>query len=128
MRYTREERPEKNVEINVDFKAFRKLSDSLSVFHGCLLQGTRIVIPRSLQSQILDILHIGHFGMDRMKQLARTAVYWPGIDSDIELTSRRCTSGGEHQNKPSKLPVYPWMLPENHGAVFTLLISLARTF
>ena len=47
-----------------------------------------------------------------MKQLARTAVYWPGIDSAIELTSRRCTSCGEHQNKPSKLPVHPWMLPE----------------
>ena len=50
--------------------------------------------------------------MERMKQLARTAVYWPGIDSAIELTSRRCTSCGEHQNKPSKLPVHPWMLPE----------------
>ena len=68
------------------------------------------VILQSLQSQILDILHTGHFGMERMKQLARTAVYWPGIDSAIGLT--RCTSCGEHQNKPSKLPVHPWMLPE----------------
>nr|KAG5685837.1 hypothetical protein BaRGS_001165 [Batillaria attramentaria] len=31
-----------------------------------------------MQPKILDLLHIGHFGMERMKQLARTAVYWPG--------------------------------------------------
>nr|KAG5689369.1 hypothetical protein BaRGS_019743 [Batillaria attramentaria] len=29
--------------------------------------------------KILDLLHIGHFGMERMKQLARTAVYWPDL-------------------------------------------------
>ena len=50
--------------------------------------------------------------MERMKQLARTAVYWPGIDAAIEMTSRRCDSCGAHQNKPSKPPIHPWMLPE----------------
>ena len=50
--------------------------------------------------------------MERMKQLARTTVYWPDIDSAIDMASRRCDSSGEHQNKPSKPPVQPWMLPE----------------
>ena len=112
MRYVREGWPPKNTEINVDAEKFRKLSDSLSVCNGCLIHGTRVVIPQSLQSQILDLLHIGHFGMERMKQLARTAVYWPGIDAAIEMASRRCDSCGEHQNKPSKPTVHPWMLPE----------------
>ena len=40
---------------------FRKMSSSLSVVHGCLLHGTRIVIPTSLKSQVLQLLHIGHF-------------------------------------------------------------------
>ncbi|CAM1312014.1 Uncharacterised protein g5872 [Pycnogonum litorale] len=47
-----------------------------------------------------------------MKQLARTAVYWPGIDKAIETANRRCEACGEHQNKPSKPTVHPWMLPE----------------
>ena len=112
MRYVREGWPQKNSELNSDAEKFRKLSDSLNVCHGCLIYGTRVVIPQSLQSKILDLLHIGHFGMERMKQLARTAVYWPGIDSSIEMASRRCGSCGEHQNKPSKPAVHPWMLPE----------------
>ena len=113
MRYVREGWPSKNTETNDKVNKFRKLSDSLSTCHGCLIHGSRVVIPLSLQSKVLDLLHLGHFGIDRMKQLARTAVYWPGIDAAIEMASRRCDSCGEHQNKPSKPPVHPsWMLPE----------------
>ena len=112
MRYVREGWPQKHSDIDEEAKKFLKLSDSLSVCHGCLIHGSRVVIPQTLQPKILELLHIGHFGMERMKQLARTAVYWPGIDSAIEMTSRRCNSCGEHQNKPSKPPVHPWMLPE----------------
>nr|KAG5695716.1 hypothetical protein BaRGS_004461 [Batillaria attramentaria] len=112
MRYVREGWPLKHAEINEEVRKFQKLSDSLSICHGCLIYGTRVVIPQSLQPKILDLLHIGHFGMERMKQLARTAVYWPGIDAAIEMTSRRYDSCGEHQNKPSKPPAHPWMLPE----------------
>ena len=108
MCYVREGWPSKNTETNDKVNKFRKLSDSLSTCHGCLIHRSRVVIPLSLKSKVLDLLHLGHFGMERMKQLARTAVYWPGI----EMASRRCDSCGKHQNKPSKPPVYPWMLPE----------------
>nr|KAG5686660.1 hypothetical protein BaRGS_031370 [Batillaria attramentaria] len=77
MRYVREGWPLKHAEINEEVRKFQKLSDSLSICHGCLIYGTRVVIPQSLQPKILDLLHIGHFSMERMKQLARTAVYWP---------------------------------------------------
>jgi hypothetical protein len=50
--------------------------------------------------------------MQRMKQLARTAVYWPGIDKRIVETCHSCTACREHHNKPVKAPVHPWMIPE----------------
>ena len=91
---------------------FRKLSDSLSSCHGCLLYGSRLVIPSSLRQQVLQILHTSHLGMQRMKQLARTAVYWPNIDSDVVDLCRGCVACAEHQNAPPKSPVHPWILPE----------------
>jgi len=112
MRYVKEGWPSKQAEINEEVKKFQKLSDSLSICNGCLIHGVRVVIPQSLRTKILDLLHIGHFGMERMKQLARTAVYWPGIDAAIETASRRCESCGENQSKPPQPPVHPWMLPE----------------
>eukprot|EP00731_Ephydatia_muelleri_P035708 Em0150g6a len=72
----------------------------------------RVVIPPSLRAQVLQLLHLGHFGMQRMKQLARTAVYWPQIDSNIMDLCHHCTVCAEHQNKPPKPEKNPCMLPE----------------
>ena len=120
MRYVREGwPPDKNSEEQTthndgqsySVNAFRKLSESLVILNGCLLYRSRVVIPVSLQPQVLELLHLGHFGMQRMKQLARTAVYWPRIDTDIAEACTRCTACGEHQNKPPKPANHPWMLP-----------------
>ncbi|KAL5503296.1 hypothetical protein EMCRGX_G010223 [Ephydatia muelleri] len=116
MRYSREEWPTKATSDDqaqdYSVELFRKLSVSLSTLHGCLLHGTRVVVPPSLQPQVLELLHLGHFGIQRMKQLARTAVYWPRIDTDIANQCHRCQTCVEHQTKPAKPANHPWMLPE----------------
>ena len=117
IRYTREGWPLKlqtdhTVTHGYSVEDFRKISTSLSSVHGVLLNGTRLVIPGSLQPQVLQLLHAGHFGMQRMKQLARTAVYWPRIDVDIMEQSMTCGTYVEHQNAPPKYANHPWMLPE----------------
>ncbi|XP_062521210.1 uncharacterized protein K02A2.6-like [Corticium candelabrum] len=109
LRYVREGWPKQVSDLLKDFKT---KENSLTTINGCLMYGNRVVIPRSLQPEVLKILHEGHFGMQRMKQLARTAVYWPRIDADIQDTCHRCTACAEHQNKPAKAANHPWMLPE----------------
>ena len=71
-----------------EVQEFKKYSSSLSVVDDCLINGNRVVIPETMRKQILEILHLGHFDMQKMKQLARSAVYWPHIDSQIEDTCR----------------------------------------
>ncbi|KAG0720105.1 Transposon Tf2-6 polyprotein [Chionoecetes opilio] len=113
MRHSREGwPPERREDKDSNVENFRGLADSLSTSNGCLLYGSRVVIPASLCDHVLQLLHLGHLGMQRMKQLARTAVYWPNIDRDIEKTSRNCSSCAQHQNKPAKPAIHPWMLPE----------------
>ena len=107
--YTKEGWPSKLAD---EMKQFKKLEDSLVVESGCLFYGARLIIPDKLRPQVLELLHLGHFGMQQMKQLARSVVYWPHIDDDIEKLVRTCTSCAEHQNKPPKSANHPWMLPE----------------
>ena len=109
-RYVREGWPQKID--NPDVQEFKKYAASLSVTDDCLINGNRVVIPEATQPQILDILHFGHFGMQRMKQLACSAVYWPHIDSQIEDTCRGCVPCAEHQNKPPEPANHPWMMHE----------------
>eukprot|EP00731_Ephydatia_muelleri_P034216 Em0051g8a len=117
MRYTREGWPpkgsaEEEGTTERSIEAFRKLAISFSTAYSCLLYGSRLVILPSLRPQVLQLLHLGHFGMQRMKQLARTAVYWLGIDADIMDLCHRCTACAEHQKMPPKPANHPWMLPE----------------
>ena len=77
-----------------ELKDFKKLENSLSTENGCVFYGLRVIIPSTLRNHILKLLHLGHFGMQQMKQLARSTVYWPRIDFDIEDLCRKCTSCG----------------------------------
>ena len=95
-----------------ELKDFKKLENSLSTENGCVFYGLRVIIPSTLRNHILKLLHLGHFGMQRMKQLARSTVHWPRIDFDIENLCRKCTSCGQFQNKPDKPSIHPWMMPE----------------
>ena len=95
-----------------ELQNYKKLGASLSSEHGYMFYGLRVVIPASLEENVLQLLHLVHFGMQRMKQLRRSAVYWPQSDQDIERISRHCTACAEFQNQPAKPAIHQWMGPE----------------
>ncbi|XP_014216559.1 uncharacterized protein LOC106645250 [Copidosoma floridanum] len=49
----------------------------LSIENGLLVRAHEIVIPEKLRAQILRELHTGHFGIVKMKNLARGHCWWP---------------------------------------------------
>ncbi|KAI5751278.1 hypothetical protein M8J77_006027 [Diaphorina citri] len=75
---------------------------------GCLLKGTRVMIPATLRSNILQELHTGHLGMVKMKALGRSYCYWQNMDRDIEEMVRKCKYCCEKQNNPPKVQSHPW--------------------
>jgi len=106
MRFTREGWPE-ITDGDDPAEKFRKIADSLSVCHGCLQYGARVVIQTKLHRQVLDLLHECHFGTQRMKQLARTAVYWSNIDSEILNLCQQCSICAGHQPELSTAAIHP---------------------
>ncbi|GAA55633.1 hypothetical protein CLF_108552 [Clonorchis sinensis] len=92
-------------------KLFQRRS-SLSVVNGCLLFGDRIVLPTELRQRVLAQFHSGHPGISFMKPLARSYVYWPGMDEHMEQVCRSCFRCAAVQKLPNRQLPQPWPQPE----------------
>ncbi len=73
--------------------------------------GLRAVIPEKLRSNLLEELHRDHMGMSRMKSMARSFFWWPGIDKAIEEVVRNCQACQAIKNTPAVAPLQPWIWP-----------------
>ena len=92
-------------------KPYAHCFNELSVTEGCLLRGSRVIIPPQGRTRILSQLHETHQGTSRMKSLARCYIWWPGLDKEIEDTVRKCKECQEHSTFPPQTPIHPWECP-----------------
>ena len=51
--------------------------DELSVDAGCLLRGSRLIVPPQGREEVMNVLHDSHPGIVRMKGIARSRIWWP---------------------------------------------------
>ena len=73
--------------------------------------GVRVVVPRKLQEQVLQELHQTHSGISRTKAIARSYVWWPQIDYQVEKMIKSCTRCQMARNAPAVAPLHPWIWP-----------------
>ena len=89
---------------------YRKKLELLN-YNELVWWGSRIIVPYKLQKAILETLHEGHPGIVRMKSLARSYVWWPSLDLDIESMVKECGGFQQVLNKPDQIMYSPWMEP-----------------
>ena len=82
--------------------------NELLLFDGCILQGNRVIIPPEGRIRIMDLLHEGHPGTTRMKTLARSYIWWPGIDYDLQEKVKGCDACQRMRHTPAPAPLHPW--------------------
>ena len=83
----------------------------LSVEDGCILWGARVVVPPQGRSKVLTELHEAHPGEPRMKALARSYVWWPGLDQEIVRKVKSCDKCQSNQSASAEAPLHPWEWP-----------------
>ena len=93
---------------------FYRRRHELSAEQGCILWGLRVVIPPGHRERLLEELHEDHPGMSRMKALARSYFWWPGLDKEIENKVKSCMACQICRNAPPLSPLHPWSVIYKH--------------
>ena len=82
-------------------KPYYEQRNELTFHQGCILWGMTVVIPDKLQDRVLKELHDGHLGVIKMKALARSYVWWPNINAQLEELAKACSGCQENQKMPN---------------------------
>ena len=86
--------------------------DELSTEVGCLLWGSRVIVPPRGRKRALTILYEAHPGVVRMKALAQAFMWWPGMDRAIESCVKECSICQCSRKMPPSAPLHPWVRPQ----------------
>ena len=94
-----------------DIRPYKERQDQLTVEQGCVLWGMRVIVPEVLRTKVLEEIHETHPGMTRMKAIARSFVWWPQLDKQIEDKVSSCTICQAMKPNPPTAQVHPWCYP-----------------
>ena len=92
--------------------------EELTIEDGLVLKGTRIIIPTKKCKAILRQIHNSHLGLTKCKLHAKQAVYWPGLNEQLEqliLNCQLCLKYSRLKKKTDEcstlgqeVPIAPW--------------------
>ena len=105
--------PNKGWHNNLDpnLATYYSQKNELTIYDGCLIWGIRGIIPNKLRTKVLSELLEGHRGVVKMKSLACSFAWWPGIDHDIEQLAKGYTGWQQVQHNPAQAPLHTWKWP-----------------
>ena len=106
--------PEQNPASDADqeLSSYFRRRWELGVEGGCVLWGCRVVVPVKGRQRAMEMLHEAHPGVARMKSLARSYLWWPGMDKQIEICVRECSTCQVSRKEPPVVPLQPWPWPD----------------
>ncbi|XP_062401725.1 LOW QUALITY PROTEIN: uncharacterized protein K02A2.6-like [Sardina pilchardus] len=94
-----------------ELQPYVRRQHELSMEDGCILWGSRVIIPPQGRETMIEELHEAHPGASRIKMLARSYVWWPNMDAELEAAVRKCHVCQINQASPAAAPLHPWEWP-----------------
>ena len=97
--------------MNPELSVLWERKDYLTLELDCLTWGNRVIIPLSFRTAVLKLIHSSHIGVAGMKNVARSFVFWPGIDRDIDQVAKTCEACNKFARSLPKTKDHPWIRP-----------------
>ena len=95
--------------------SFKKLFDEFTVVNDVIVREHRVVVPSSLQADVIGLAHEGHMGIDKTLNLLRETCWFPKMKelvTDFVNSCRPCIAASPTTPptplSPHLLPDRPW--------------------
>ena len=104
--------PERKVDVPEEIKVFWPFRYEISCIDELLFKGWKLIIPLTLRSEMLKLVHESHLGVVKCKTRAHEFMYWPGMMSQIEDIVSKCDTCATHNsNRNRREPMISSELP-----------------
>ena len=93
--------------------------EGMTIEDGLLLKGTCIIVPQTLHTEMIQLLHTGHLRLEKCLNRAKQSLYWPGLYEELKnlitncmtclkLSAQKPTCLSNRQYAGHEIPVHPW--------------------
>ena len=73
--------PDKRDECLVQIRDYWNYGEEISLHNGLLFKSQRVIVPKTMRSEILSRIHSSHQGIVSCLRKAKDIVFWPGMNS-----------------------------------------------
>ena len=91
--------------------------DELSVHNGLIYKGALVFIPPTMRKDMLQKIHINHFGAQSNIRMSRQVLFWPGMRHSIQDLCESCSICAKYSTTATKepmrslpIPTLPWQI------------------
>ena len=78
---------------------------TFGVQNGIIYKRWKVIIPKSMQNEMLQKIHKSHLGIAASIRKARDVMYWPNMSNDITSYVRSCTTCTEFSDAQETQPL-----------------------
>ena len=109
--------PDDKNQVPQPLQAYWNYRDELTVQNDLIYKGAQVMIPHSMQAEMLHKIHANHFGPESNIRMAREVLFWPGMRQAIFDMCNSCGTCAQYGSKATKepmrslpIPTLPWQI------------------
>ena len=103
--------PENKSDTTVGARPFWNYREKITHHNGILFKGNRVIVPASMCTAMLKLIHSSHMGVDHYKRRGRDILFWLGMNAQIEDLVKGCTISSTYKHKNTKEPLLSHCIP-----------------
>lgn len=97
--------PEHRAQVSSAARPYWPYREDIHVEDDVVLRSNRVIVPLSMRKTVLRHLHAAHVAKEKMKTRARSTVFWPKINAEIDQVCDSCTLCQTTKPRNKRMPM-----------------------